>query len=256
MTTEVRTRTTIEGWVDGKKVVSAYRAFAEDKQPYCISFHLQGVTRYATFEPTQPDEEIGIDQRDADEFNLRQVTGWVETLTELIEKAQYWDDFVTDIEQIADDENAPGVPSFDNGPAYGDGPVSVDHLTDDEADKVWQDSDGDRYKWIDGDWHIKYIGYPVWERDEDTDTYLRGVGPYVEVRPREVEKLTESERDAVWSFTGENGKQYNYRWNDDTVFNGIHPGSWEAQDQSGNWWPIGSQGPQLGSASARLVEVL
>lgn len=102
------------------------------------------------------------------EADKRSITDWVDALTDLVAKANAWDDFQETLIE-ADDE--PVYLDDDNSPYV------IDRLTGAETDSDWADEDGDHYKHIDGEWHISYGGDGPW-RPVPHPEFLTRYGPY------------------------------------------------------------------------------
>ncbi|QSM01099.1 hypothetical protein SEA_NANOSMITE_54 [Mycobacterium phage Nanosmite] len=257
MSTDIKE--TYEGLVDGAKVVSAYRAFAEADQPYCISADLGDRVLWATFQPSLPDDLITAEE--ADEANRRNIVKWVTTLTELIEKAKAWDDFVNDINAIADVEDIFWTPESAVSVIVGGdnptmdafaSPYQVDRLGYDETDQVWMDRDGDYFKFLDGEWWFATDSNDPPEDWTDLVGYenlLTDFGPYTAVRtePRKVIRLTAAERDARWYYINFSGDRFDYYWDED---------EWVCDLGNGKTIGVGADGPDIGNNAGHLVEVL
>ncbi|ASR75902.1 hypothetical protein J4U02_gp055 [Mycobacterium phage Aziz] len=246
MSTDIKE--TYQGLVDGAEVVFAYKAFAEPDQPYCISVSLGG-ERYlaATLQPSLPDEFLS--EIEAEGLNREQVLRWVRFLTEMVEKARAWDDFNAGLAEIAHDPEE--CPDHYTVPAFLQSPYQVDALGYNETDEIWQDSDGDYFKFIDGEWCMSLDA-----DDPDNDwvdiigheNFLTDFGPYTAVRkqPRKVQVLTAAERDAEWEFVTDTGERFVYRWTGD---------DWVCSLNGDRFTSVGDDGPQLDGIGF-LTEIL
>ncbi|AEK09968.1 hypothetical protein FDH96_gp056 [Mycobacterium phage Rey] len=230
MSTDIKE--TYQGLVDGAEVVFAYKAFAEPDQPYCISVNLGG-DKYlaATLQPTLPDEFITA--AEADGLNRAQIVRWVNVLTELYEKAKAWDDFQAGLDEIAECPDHYTVPAL-----LQNSPYQVDALGEDEIDEVWEDNQGDQYRFDHGEWMISEDGSswrPILSRYASV---LTNYGPYTVVsQPRRaVKQLTETERDADWEFVNDAGEHFVYRWQN---------GTWVCSLDGDEFTSVGEDGPQL-----------
>lgn len=218
-------RESYEGLVDGKRVVNAYRAFAEPDKPYVITLELGDNIISGTFQSMVADADFDADE--AADFNRRNTVAWVEQLTELAEKAQAWDDFVDEVTEVEADDYSlyPQeyyIPAgFSTSAVELDQPTawSVDRLGMDETDSIWTDCEGDRYKYFNDAWHMQI-------NVEDPESWdvvaalanLHLFAPYTTTLadrlPRKVRSLGEAERDAEWIYVDPSGQKSDlrYRW--------------------------------------------
>lgn len=75
-------------------------------------------------------------------------------------------------------------------------PRMVDELTDNEADRVWEDADGYYWRHV-GEWQTSYDGGESWSACESPAIY----GPFTEVIgrvPRVLQEITEIHKQAAW----------------------------------------------------------
>ncbi|ALF00577.1 hypothetical protein SEA_BRICOLE_49 [Mycobacterium phage Bricole] len=167
MSTDLQER--FQGVIDGKTVVSVYRAFAEDNKPYCINVFLPEVNLYATFQPTEPFEDLSAERAEA--MDRENAASWAKVLTELAEKAQRWDDLMDALEEADEVIDA------------ADTPYQVAALDDNCTDRWWVDVDGDVYKYVDGQWWVtEHVGSVSFVRVAPNEQHLLNTyGPYTAV---------------------------------------------------------------------------
>ncbi|MBB5167171.1 hypothetical protein [Mycobacterium sp. AZCC_0083] len=269
MSTDIREN--YEGLVDGERVVTAYRAFAEPDKPYCITLDLGDQIVSGAFRPLVADEDFTAEE--AESLNRANIIDWVSVLTDLIEKAQAWDDFVAEVEEAeqypdeyygAEFLSGGGVitDTFDRSGAVDlDAPAttawSVDNLGYNEIDSVWMDRQGDRYKHVNGVWYIQDCDDILgdWDEIASNSDLLTDYGPYTTTladrAPRQAKSLGEDERDAEWSFTADDGTVFIYRWNGET---------WEGKSSAFGdgdvWVSISADGPVIRNTPNYLIEII
>lgn len=167
--------------MDDVRVAWTYRAYNEEGSPYVVVLNNDGddyplalIQAPIEFLDGEPDEEA----------DLANAKLWVHRLTELVEKAQAYDEIFDDAEDALadfhdlhvveedddwDDEDELAMTATTWLPTYakvsttrraGDASnaaYTVYELTDSEVDQEWVDIEGDHLKFIDGEWHISEI---------------------------------------------------------------------------------------------------
>lgn len=234
---------------DGRGRVSAYRAFAEDDKPFCISLEYDGEIVAATFQPDVVDDEYTTAEVEASQ--REQINAWVKMLADLIEKASCWDDFVDDIQAVGDEEVAAVIPLFPYPKPVGtiqdlDSIISsvtsyeTKELTYDDTDFIWTDQDGDRYQFWGERWHVQDQLDGEWV--EADPRFLTDFGPYTSTdddrAPRKTKKLGEFQRDTDWTLTGPLGTVRDYKWDSEKS-------QWSSRENGGEWYHIHAPTPYL-----------
>lgn len=187
MTETVNFRAEYSGYIQDTKIAWTYKAYAEEDQPYVVAL-LENPRDPLVLIQIPSDYLNGeLDADEAEEVDRQNAIRWVDALTKLVDKARKWDEFVADISGIAECHNGP-VPFESVEPDFSDDadleedddPYQVDELDDDCVDQTWEDQDGDKYRFIDGEWHVFDDAKLEWEPLGNAE-WLYKYGPYTVV---------------------------------------------------------------------------
>lgn len=214
MTENVTFRAEYSAHIDGEKVASTYKAYADEGQPYCIVADTGGddISILVQMPSAYLDDELTA--AEAEELDRRNAIEWVELLAELVEKARLYDDLMDAMDgagEYADPDFDDDFEDFEDGDAS-NRIIATDSLAalDPEEGAIWRDVDGDYYQWDKGKWHISY-GSPDDFEPVQLNATLTNHGPYERVEddgssPYVVAALGPEEEDAVWE--DRDGDQY------------------------------------------------
>jgi hypothetical protein len=198
---EVNFRAEYSGYIGDEKIAWLYKAYAEEGQPYVVVLNTGDGDALSIVQDPEPgllDEDL--DARELDDRGRRNAIRWVETLTELMEKARVYDEIFDDVkeadraalitswpmfhdlhageEDLDDDDVCAICDRYD--PDADDDCNVVESLGHAEIDSAWVDCEGDHYKFIDGEWYLSGCGAGKWEPTSRFTAFdaLTEFGPY------------------------------------------------------------------------------